>query len=214
MQDRDLVAVVDDNQVNRDIVRMMLEAVAIDVRDYSSAQAFLDAPHFRDVGCVVLDVRMPGMSGLELQRTLKDMKWPVPILFLSAHGDIAMAVEAMRCGAFGFMEKPFHDHELIERVQGALARWRRLREHERQRNAVRVRLASLTAREREVLELLAAGQRSKQIARNLSISVKTVEEHRANLLRKTGSASMLELVSLAAQHAAHSDIDDPANARY
>jgi two-component system response regulator TtrR len=213
MQDRDVVAVVDDNEINRDIVRLMLEALAIEVRTYPSARAFLDDPNFRDVGCLVLDVRMPGMSGLELQRALNDMKWPVPILFLSAHGDIAMAVEAMRCGAVGFMEKPFHDHELIERVQGALARWRRLRELERQREAVRARLVGLTAREREVLELLAAGRRTKQIAQALSISVKTVEEHRANLLRKTRSASMLELVSLAAQHAAQSDPDDPGKTR-
>jgi FixJ family two-component response regulator len=197
----DVVAVIDDSELSRDVVRKMLEAVAIEVRAYPSARAFLDDPDFRRAGCLVLDVRMPGMSGLELQRTLNDMKWMVPILFLSAHGDIPMVVEAMRNGAVGFMQKPFKEQELIEHVQASLTLCRRRRQFERLRETLRARLELLTAREREVLHLVASGRRTKEIAQLLSITVKTVEEHRANLLRKTRTKSMLELVGLAAQEA-------------
>jgi FixJ family two-component response regulator len=196
---RDMVAVVDDDEHNRDIVRLMLETLQIEVRTYPCAQRFLEDPAAREAGCLVLDVRMPGMSGLELQRRLIEMQWPLPIVFLTAHGDVPMAVDAMRAGAVGFLLKPFKDQELIDSVQRALAQSREQRDRLRRTETVRARFDLLSSREREVLDLLASGLRSKDIAQALSISVKTVEEHRTNLMRKTRTASMVELVRLAAE---------------
>ncbi|TMH09151.1 MAG: response regulator transcription factor [Betaproteobacteria bacterium] len=194
-----IVAVVDDNAAIRDLVRLMLEDLKIEVRTYPSARAFLDDPNNRQTGCLVLDVRMPGMSGPELQQTLHDMQWSLPILFLTAHGDIPMAVEAMRSGAVDFLQKPFQEQQLIDRVQRSLERSRSQREAERRNETLRARFEVLTPREREVLDMLVAGQQTKQIAQRLNISVKTVEEYRATLKRKTHASSMLELVSLATQ---------------
>jgi len=139
------------------------------------------------------------MSGPELQQTLHDMQWSLPILFLTAHGDIPMAVEAMRSGAVDFLQKPFQEQQLIDRVQRSLERSRSQREAERRNETLRARFEVLTPREREVLDMLVAGQQTKQIAQRLNISVKTVEEYRATLKRKTHASSMLELVSLATQ---------------
>jgi two-component system response regulator FixJ len=198
---RDVVAVVDDDENNRDIVRLMLEGLEIEVRTYPCAHRFLEDPAAREAGCLVLDVRMPGMSGLELQRRLIEMQWQLPIVFLTAHGDVPMAVEAMRAGAVGFLLKPFKDQELIDSVQRALAQFHEQRDRLRRSETVRARFELLSSREREVLDLLASGLRSKDIAQALSISVKTVEEHRTNLMRKTRTGSMLELVRLAAEAA-------------
>lgn len=199
---RDVVGVVDDNAAIRDLVGLMLGALDIEVRPYAGARAFLDDPYNRQLGCLVLDVRMPGMSGIELQRTLLDMRWNLPILFLTAHGDIPMAVDAMRGGAVDFLQKPFQEQQLIDRVQHSLDHGRKQREAERQKATVRARFEVLTPREREVLQLMSAGERTKQIAQTLNISPKTVEEHRANLMRKTHASTMLELVHLAGQASA------------
>jgi FixJ family two-component response regulator len=199
MYPRDVVAVVDDDPHHREIVRLMLEAVEVEVRPYHHAQAFLDDPQAREAGCLVLDVRMPGISGLELQRRLNDAGGSPPIVFLTAHGDVPMAVDAMRNGAVGFLLKPFQEQQLIDCVQRGLSMHREQREKQRREETVRARFELLTAREREVLDLLATGLRSKDIAQALSISVKTVEEHRTNLMRKTRTGSMIELVRLAAQ---------------
>jgi two-component system response regulator FixJ len=199
MQLRDVVAVVDDDEINREIVRRTLESVFIEVRTYASARAFLDDPQHRQVDGLILDVRMPVMSGMELQRILLDSGWHAPIIFLTGHGDVPMAVEAMRRGAAGFLQKPCQEQELIDQVQRALENGRRDGERERRRDTVRARFELLTSREREVLELLGHGQRTKDIAQALSISVKTVEEHRMNLMRKTRTGTTLELVRAAVQ---------------
>jgi two-component system response regulator FixJ len=201
MDVRDVVAVVDDDEPNRDIVSQMLQRLGIEVRPYASANRFLDDPAARDAGCLVLDVRMPGMTGMELQRRLNEMQWRLPIVFLTAHGDVPMAVEAMRAGAMGFLLKPFKAEELFDSVQRALAHAHEQRVLRRRTQTVRARFDLLSSREREVLDLLASGLRSKDIAQALSISVKTVEEHRTNLMRKTRTASMLELVRLATEAA-------------
>jgi FixJ family two-component response regulator len=201
MYGRDVVAVIDDDQHNRDIVSMMLERLDVDVRPYAGARQFLDDPAARDASCLVLDVRMPGMSGLELQRRLNEQHRTVPIVFLTADGDVPMAVDAMRAGAQAFLLKPFKDYELIDNVRRALALAQEQRHRRRRSDTVRARFELLSAREREVLDLLASGLRSKDIAQALSISVKTVEEHRTNMMRKTRTASMVELVRLAAEAA-------------
>lgn len=207
----DVVAVVDDDGNNRDIVRQMLEGLAVEVRTYPSAEHFLEDRAARDAGCLVLDERMPGMSGLDLQRRLNEMQWRLPIVFLTAHGDVPMAVQAMRAGAIGFLLKPFKLRELVDSVQRALAHTREQRSLQRRNETVRARFDLLSTREREVLDLLASGLRSKDIAQTLSISVKTVEEHRTNLMRKTRTASMLELVRLAAEAAVLSHAGARAN---
>jgi len=199
MMDRDVVGVVDDNAAIREIVSFMLGALDIEVRSYASAQEFLDDERNRQTGCLVLDVRMPGMSGLELQRTLQEKRFNIPILFVSAHGDVPLAVDAMRAGAVDFLQKPIQEQQLIDRVQRSLAQWRRQRQSERHQETVRARFELLTPRELEVLRLLCAGERTKEIALALNISAKTVEEHRANLMRKTHTGTMLELVHLAGQ---------------
>ena len=201
MQTRDIVAVVDDNDTLREMICLMLEGLQIEVRGYAGARAFIDDPASRQTDCLVLDVRMPGMSGLELQHRLQDTHWQLPVLFLTAHGDVRTAVDAMRAGAVDFLLKPFQEQHLIDRVQRALDLRRRQRQSEQRRQAMRARFEVLTPREREVLGLLMNGQRTKQIANTLNLSVKTVEEHRANLMHKTHSNSMVELACMATEAA-------------
>lgn len=190
------VYIVDDEAAIRDSLRWLFSSVDIAAETYDSADAFLTHWSPACPGCLVLDLRMPGMSGLELQQYLKSHGCELPIIFISGHGDIATAVRAMQSGALQFLTKPFSDETLLEHVKQALALDARRRAETLRRSSLNARLALLTARERQVLERVVAGAANKTIASDLDINLKTVEMHRANLMRKMHAGSLAELVRL------------------
>jgi FixJ family two-component response regulator len=167
------------------------------VEVYASAQAFLDAYHDDRPGCLVLDVRMPGMSGLELQERLNERRAILPIIFITGHGDVPMAVEALQAGALDFLQKPFRDQELLERIAKALDRDAANRRELQERRAIAERFETLTPRERKVMELVTQGKANKVIAGDLDISQRTVEIHRARVMEKTRASSLAHLVRMA-----------------
>ncbi len=191
------VHVVDDDDAVRRSLSLLLAAEGLEARAYPDAAAFLAAYRPAGPACLLLDVRMPGMDGLALQRRLAREHPELPVILMTGHGDVPMAVEAMRQGALDFVEKPFDARALLERVREALAEAeRRERELARRRRA-RERLAGLSPRELEVLRLVAQGLLTKQVAAELGISVRTAEVHRSRLLHKLGVHSSSELVRLA-----------------
>jgi len=191
------VFIVDDDAAIRDALGSLIRSVGLDVRLCASAQEFLGTPKPDAPTCVVLDVRMPGLSGLDCQRELAASGFGIPIIFMTAHGDIPMSVRAMKDGAMDFMIKPFRDQDLLDAVQQALERDRRRRDEERDTAVLRERFASLTAREREVLEWVIGGRLNKQIAYELGTSEITIKVHRGRLMRKMGADSIVELVRMA-----------------
>ena len=190
------VFVVDDDEGMRKGLRFLLESTGYDVETLDSAQAFLDfyRPSMR--GCVLLDVRMPGMSGLELQKHLRSENIAIPVIIVTAHANVPMAVDAMQNGAFDFIEKPFEGSVLLGRVRQAIAHDARHQVQDRQRKTSSKRLDSLTPREREVLDLVVTGMLNKQIAGELGISMKTVENHRARVMEKMKAESLAQLVRM------------------
>ena len=188
------VYIVDDDEALRDSLVWLLESNGCKVCAYDSAEAFLAVYDLSMRGCLVLDVRMPGMSGLELFDVLRARHCPLPVIFITGHGDVPMAVKAVKRGAMDFIEKPFGDRDILGLIADGLARER----DERARRLVEAetarRLADLTQREREVLDLIIAGKLNKQIADVLGISIKTVEVHRARVMEKMGAHSLAELV--------------------
>jgi two-component system response regulator FixJ len=191
------IHVVDDDQAVREGLSALLTAKGYAVRLYASAEALLDAgPHGRP-GCMVVDVRMPGMSGLELQRELKRRGETMPLIVITGHGDVPVAVAALKAGAVDFLEKPFDSDVLLAAIGEALAKpGARAAADADDREAASRRVAGLTPREREVMELVAAGLANKVIAHRLGIAVRTVEIHRAHVMEKTGARSLSELVRL------------------
>ena len=204
MADVPLVHVVDDDEAVRDWLSLLLEAAGLSVRTYNSATAFLKALPNLAAGCVLTDVRMPELDGLELQRRLTELGIRLPVIVMTGHGDVPIAVEALKAGAADFLEKPFDDAQLLAAVSGALATSQRRREEEAATAGIAKRLASLTPREREVLDKLVAGQPNKTIAYDLGSSPRTVEVHRARVMEKMGVRSLPELVrmTIAAERAA------------
>lgn len=190
------VFVVDDDEAVRDSIVELADSVGLPARAYGSAQAFLDDYDPARAGCLVLDVRMAGMSGLALQERLNALESQLPVIMLSAHGDVPMAVEAMRKGALDFIQKPCRDQALLDSINRALALDAARRERLASEADHRRRLRDLTPREREVLDRSLAGRTSKQIARELEVSPRTVESHRQNLLRKLGIQSIRDLILL------------------
>jgi two-component system, LuxR family, response regulator FixJ len=190
------VFVVDDDEPVRDAIGMLLETVDIPYQAFGSAREFLDAYDRSRSGCLVLDIRMPGMSGLELQQKLIELHAPIPIIFITGHGDVPMAVEAMRRGAVDFIRKPFRDQELLDRIQEALGADSEQRDELEAAEALRGRIATLTPREREVFERVAIGQANKVIAIELGISERTVEIHRSQVMHKTAARSLADLVRI------------------
>jgi FixJ family two-component response regulator len=189
-----LVYVVDDDEAMRDSLRWLLESTGYRVTAYSTAERFLSAYKPGMAACVVLDVRMPGLSGLELQQELNRRSETLPIIFITGHGDVPMAVSAVKSGAFHFLEKPFKDEQLLGLIeQAALTREPAGAAGARGRCAA-ARLSTLTQREREVMDLVVGGLKNKQIAEQLRISVKTVEAHRARAMEKMEVSSVAELV--------------------
>lgn len=190
------VFVVDDDQAVRESLGMLLKSMGQRARLFDSAQAFLDQYTPDLNGCIVLDIRMPGMSGVELQQRLKAMRCTIPVIFVTGHGDVPMAVEAMLNGAFDFIQKPFRDQELLDRINQALSWDNEHRSEEERRRSVLERFASLTPREREVLDCVVRGLANKVIAMDLDLSQRTVEIHRARVMDKMGARSLAELVRM------------------
>jgi FixJ family two-component response regulator len=187
------VFVVDDDDAVRTSLRLLLKSVGLPVETFGSAQEFLDADR---AGCLVLDIRMPGMSGLELQQKLNEIHAITPIVFITGHGDVPMAVEAMQHGAVDFIQKPFRDQDLIDRINQALERDKENRAGLKERDAIRRRMEQLTPREREVLDLVTQGKANKVIAGDLNVSQRTVEIHRARVMEKMGASSLAHLVRM------------------
>jgi two-component system response regulator FixJ len=191
-----LVFVVDDDEAVRSSTKLLLKSVGLPAVTYSSAQEFLDNYDPLQPGCVVLDVRMPLMSGLELQQLLNIRGAIIPVIFITGHGDIPMAVEAMQHGAFDFLQKPFRDQDLLDRVQRALEKDRVNRMQLREKTRIQERRESLTPREREILELMTRGKPNKVMAADLGVSQRTVEIHRARVMEKMGASSLAQLVRM------------------
>ena len=189
-----IIYLVDDDEALRDSLVWLLESQGFKVEAFASAEAFLRVwrPEFN--GCLLLDVRMPGMSGLELHERLRAHYCTLPVIFITGHGDVPMAVGALKKGAIDFIEKPFNDAELLRLVSQCLVSERESRARRRQDAEVSRRLDQLTQREREVLDLIIVGKLNKQIADVLGISIKTVEVHRARVMEKMAAQSLAELV--------------------
>ncbi len=190
------VFIVDDDEAVRNSLRLLVKSVGLSAVTANSAQEFLATYDAADPGCLILDVRMPGMSGIELQQQLNLRGAVIPVIFITGHGDIPMAVEAMQQGAFDFLQKPFRDQDLIDRVQRALEKDRANRGELLERAGIRKRRDSLTPREREVLELVASGKPNKVMAADLGLSQRTVEIHRARVMEKMGASSLAQLVRM------------------
>jgi RNA polymerase sigma factor (sigma-70 family) len=194
------VFVVDDDEAVRDSIQELVESVGLQAEGYDSAPAFLDAFESQRPGCLVLDVRMAEMSGLVLQERLNELEASIPVILLTGHGDVPMAVQAMRSGAVDFIQKPYREQALLDSINAALATDVAARRSSVATDDVEQRLSSLTGREREVLDQILSGLTSKEIARELGVSPRTVEAHRKNLLQKLGIATvkllMLRFTSL------------------
>jgi len=191
------VFIVDDDDAVRRFLSGLIESVELRVEAFASARDFLEAYEPGRPGCLVLDVRMPGMSGLELQRELADQAIDLPVIILTGHGNVQLAVHAMQAGAIDFVEKPFDNELLLDRIQRAVAENIRVGSERIKRIEIAERMQLLTPREREVLDLVVAGQTNKGVARHLDISEKTVEIHRANVMRKMQAKSLADLVKMA-----------------
>jgi len=191
-----IVYVVDDDDAIRAALRLLLKSVGLAATTLPSAQEFLASYSPQQPGCLILDVRMPGMSGLELQQQLNLRGAIIPVIFITGHGDVPMAVEAMQQGAFDFLQKPFRDQDLIDRIQRALAKDQSERAQLEERDRIKERMESLTAREREVLDLVTSGKPNKIMAADLGVSQRTVEIHRSRVMEKMGASSLAQLVRM------------------
>jgi two-component system, LuxR family, response regulator FixJ len=191
------VHVIDDDEALRESLSFLLRSAGIEVKTYSSATTFLASLPDTGLTCVITDVRMPGMSGVELLRRLRELKLEIPVIVITGHGDVPLAVEAMKMGAIDFLEKPFDDEVLLASVRSALKQQDGESKRRTERAEIEGKLASLSNRERDVLEGLVAGQANKQIAYDLGISPRTVEIYRANLMSKMKAGSLSELVRMA-----------------
>jgi two-component system response regulator FixJ len=192
-----IVHVIDDDEALRESLAFLLRSARIAVHSHSSGAAFLEALPAMNLGCIVTDVRMPGFTGIDLLRRLKELKVDAPVIVITGHGDVPLAVEAMKAGAADFLEKPFDDEVLLASVRSALKQHDGQAKRRNERAEIVGRLASLSSRERDVLDGLVAGRANKQIAFDLGISPRTVEIYRANLMNKMQAGSLSELVRMA-----------------
>jgi two-component system, LuxR family, response regulator FixJ len=192
-----VVHVIDDDEALRESLAFLLRAAQLEVKSYASARAFLDELPDESLGCVITDVRMPDISGIDLLRRLKDLKIGVPVIVVTGHGDVALAVEAMKIGAADFFEKPFDDDLLLASVRSALREQEGQKKRYAERAEIESRIAALSPRERDVLRGLIEGRANKQIAFDLGISPRTVEIYRANLMNKMQADSLSDLVRMA-----------------
>jgi two-component system response regulator FixJ len=196
MSKEPIVFVVDDDQAIRSSLKWLIESVGLQVEAYASADEFMRSYYPGRAGCLLLDVRMPGMSGLELQEHFARNDIHIPIIIITGHGDVPMAVRAMKAGAIDFINKPFNDELLLESIRNALAIDQQQRERQSRRAEIAPRLDHLTPREHEVMEMVTEGRSNKEIAMDLGVSAKTVEAHRARVMEKMGAGSLAELVRM------------------
>jgi two-component system response regulator FixJ len=204
MAEAAIIHVIDDDEAIRLSLTFLLETAGFQVRAYDSALAFLDQPDLPRHGCVVTDVRMPDMDGLTLQRTMIERRVMLPVIVITGHGDVPVAVQALKAGAADFIEKPFDDELLIRAINTALERNRREREDHDEATTVAAMLSALTPRELEVLEALVKGHPNKTVAYDLGISARTVEVHRARVMDKMQARNLPELVQIWLSHRARS----------
>ena len=190
------VYIVDDDQSIRHAMEFLMRSVGIDYAIFHSADDFLGKYSNELAGCLLLDIRMPGLGGLELQDKLIEMGSTLPIIFITGHGDVPMAVEAMQKGAVDFIQKPFRDQELLERIGTAMQADRERRSEQRLKADIRERISKLTKREKEVLDLVVTGKPNKVIAYELGVSQRTVEIHRARVMEKMQARSLADLVKM------------------
>lgn len=202
---RGKVYVIDDDEAMRDSLEFLLNSVEFEVALFDSAQAFLDAIPSLEFGCVVSDVRMPGIDGIEMLRRLKALQSRLPVIIMTGHGDVPLAVEAMKLGAVDFLEKPFEDDLLIAMVDSGLKRAEPEARQEAVTREIAGRIATLSPRERQVMDGLVAGLSNKSIAREYDISPRTIEVYRANVMTKMQAGSLSELVRLAMRAGALKD---------
>jgi len=197
MNNQPTVFVVDDNQAMRNSLKWLIESVGLRVESFASADEFLQCYYPGRPGCLLLDVRMPGMGGLELQEFLLERKIRIPVVIITGHGDVPMAVRAMKAGAIDFIEKPFNDDLLLASIRNAIDLDGRQRELQGERSEIAARLAQLTPREQEVMDMVTEGASNKEIAQALGVSAKTVEAHRARVMEKMEASSLADLVKMA-----------------
>ena len=191
------VHIIDDDQALRESLAFLLRAAQLEVRSFESAKTFLDALPDASLGCVITDIRMPDMSGIDLLRRLKELKVGIPVIVITGHGDVPLAVEAMKIGAVDFFEKPFNDDQLVASVRAALQHQQDQTKRGAERTEIEHRISKLSAREKDVLAGLIEGRANKQIAFDLGISPRTVEIYRANLMNKMQADSLSHLVRMA-----------------
>jgi FixJ family two-component response regulator len=196
-EEQPVVFVIDDDQLVRDAVNDLFRSIGLRVEPFGSAQEFLQGKRPDAPGCIVLDVRLPGASGLEFQRTLAESGIQLPVIFISGHGDIPMSVRAMKSGAIEFLTKPLREQELLDAVQVGIERDRARRRQVKLVGELQERFNSLTSREREVFALVVTGRPNKQIAHQLELSEMTVKVHRSQVLRKMRAKSLVDLVRMA-----------------
>jgi FixJ family two-component response regulator len=197
IEEQGIVFVVDDDPSVRAALEDLLGSIGLNVQSFRTVQEFLDTKRPDAAGCIVLDVRLPGTSGLEFQRLLARSEINLPIIFISGHGDVEISVQAMKLGAIEFLTKPLREQELVEAVQFGIARERARRQETRRLAGLKERLQSLTPREREVFELVITGRQSKIIAADLKLSVMTVKVHRSHVMHKMGAKSLIDLARIA-----------------
>ena len=193
------IYVVDDDPSVRDSTELLLKSVGFNVKIFGSAQDFLKANLQEDLGCLVLDVRMPGMSGLDLQEKLVSAKTPLPVIFITGHGTVPMSVRAMKAGAVDFLQKPFEEQDLLDAINRAVARQKERKSKKDEAERLQLRLQSLTTREYEVFALLVTGMANKEIAYELGASERTIKAHRARIMEKMNAGSLVDLVRFAEQ---------------
>ena len=208
-EENSTVFLIDDDASVRKGVSRLLKSLGFGVESFASAEQFLSRDPYQGIGCIVLDLQMPGLSGIDLQRSLHKAENILPIVFITGHGTVPVSVKALKSGAEDFLEKPFRDKDLLDAVSRSIEKHRRLLHGRKEMNRLRAMLGALTPREREVFALVVSGMLNKQVAYDLRITEKTVKVHRARIMEKMGAQSLADLVRSAEKLGIHSSTNQP-----